>query len=396
MVKKLVVIGLGLAMLLTLGCGEGESTTDMPKRGLLEGDVKATATLAPTAPPGKPAAPLASGEKPDAPRAADTPTAPAVAATAKPVATPLSVLASFTPQPVATRTPYPTATPISSVGSQVERDENVARCLHWALRNMEPIEFARFERLDPHDMSDLDRVLWGSVLADREQVQSIEAYYSRVNDDGVIEFKSDHLEWCQDYWSEALERGNATKRNHEYYLLECVSTLLKYGWDADRSARETFESYPDRERMSPVVVNQGVRLLKCRWMEMDGLDLLNSEVKPYEIVLRVWQSESDTRYKSSNRIGGYPVDSLSNEDKEWWGIEGLWNYDQMRDCKSYYPQLFFGRWVPLDSFDMEQVVDLDELLDEVRKWMVEERNSPMPDWFYDEQDRDILIMLERN
>ena len=380
---KVLIIGLALPLVL-MGCG-GLGLDSL-------GKVSATATLAPPATARAADTPVAIARVSDTPRAADTPTAPAVAATAKPVATSLSVLASFTPEPVATRTPYPTATPISSVGAQVERDENVARCLHWALRNMQPIEFARFERLDPYNMSDLDRVLWGSVLTDREQVQSIEAYYSQVNEDGNIEFGEDYLEWCQDYWSEALDARNVTKRNYESYLLKCVSRLLRIGWDAERGARVAFENYPDDD-MSLVVVNQGVRLMN--WMEMDGQALLDADVKPYEVVLRVWQSGSDGRYRSNNKAGNWPVELLPNEDKEWWGIEDLWNYDQMRYCKGYYPQLFFGRWIPLDNFGLESVLDMNEALDDVREDLLDDYDGPVPDWFYADGDRDIIIRLER-
>ena len=59
------------------------------------------------------------------------------------------------------------------------------------------------------------------------------------------------------------------------------------------------------------------------------------------------------------------------DDIEWWGIEGAWNAD-WDACKNYYyyPQLFFGRWVPLDDF-----------------------GSDWPGWA-DGSDRKILIELE--
>ena len=356
-------------------------------------EVRATATLAPPATPRAADTPVAIVRLADTPRAADTPIAPAVAATAKPVVTPLAVLPSFTPQPVATRTPVPTATPINSEGARDKRDENVARCLHWALRNMEPVEFSRFEQLDPYVMTDLDRVLWGSVLVGRERVQSIESYYSRVNDEGIIEFESDHIQWCQDYWSAVLDARNAGSRNHETYRIKCVSTLIKSGWDFERDARSNFENYSDGE-MSSVVVNQYVRLMN--WMEMDGMALLHMDLKPHELVSRVWQRGSEDRYRSSNRVGGLPVESLANEDKEWWNIEDLWNSSHLRDCKGYYPQLFFGRWVPLDSFGIEDLVEPESVLQEFRKDLVEQRDGERrPKWFYRKQDRDILIRLDR-
>ena len=66
MLKKLLVGMLVLPVML-LGCAEGESFTDAGKRGLFEGDVKATATLAPSATPGKADTPSPSPEPPAEP-----------------------------------------------------------------------------------------------------------------------------------------------------------------------------------------------------------------------------------------------------------------------------------------------------------------------------------------
>ena len=95
------------------------------------------------------------------------------------------------------------------------------------------------------------------------------------------------------------------------------------------------------------------------------------------------------RYRESNRArGGYPSSSASAEDIEWWGIESLWGYDQMRYCRNYYPQIFFGRWVPLDSYGLDK--ELESALVELDR--MRERDG-WPDWV-DDTNRDIVIRLD--
>ena len=137
-----------------------------------------------------------------------------------------------------------------------------------------------------------------------------------------------------------------------------------------------------------MLVNQWVRLLN--WMDIDGIYLLAVEEKPHDLVVRVWERSSDSnkgRYRESNRVNGWPTESVRAEDTEWWGIEETWSYDQVRTCKSYYPQLFFGRWVPLDDFGAEKwLEEAVENLEEAREkddWL---------DWA-ETHDRDILIRL---
>ena len=192
------------------------------------------------------------------------PATPMPAATAKPantpvsVGTPLTVLPSYTPEPEPTSSPVPTATAITSEAAQSKREEYVARCKHWALRNLEPIEYSKFERLDPYNMTDLERVLWGIVLVDQEQVQTTGQYYYGFSSDGEIRFEKDYLEWCQDYWSEALSEANANKRNHESWEVSCSMLLVNQGRSIEEEAERSWENYAD-DGMSPIIVNQAIR-----------------------------------------------------------------------------------------------------------------------------------------
>ena len=324
-----------------------------------------------------------SGARPSTPRPAPT---PVPADTPISVMTPLAVLPSYTPEPTATVAPRPTVVPIDSPSAKEQREEYIARCKHWALRNLQPIEYSRFEKLHPHNMTDLERILWGGVIVGQDQVYGTSAYYSSSDDYGDFRFQNNHVEWCQDYWSEPLSAENAGKRNHPASQIACLANLPDQARRIEEELEYRFENY-ESEGMSDVIVNQYARILN--WMDIDGETLLKVEPKPRDIVRMVWDRGDDgpSRYRERNRIGDWPLTSTSAEDIEWWRIERAWSEDWSY-CKNYYPQLFFGRWVPLDDFGT------DEWLEEVQERLEEQRErDDWPDWA-DGPDRDILIRLE--
>ena len=359
----LFLVALVLLVGLALGCEQ-----------LQESEGVADATLTPPSAPEKPKGAVESGEKPSTPKPAAT---PAPASTPLSVMTPLAVLPSYTPEPTATTSPRPTSTPVSSEGAKAQRAEYITRCKHWALRNLKPIEYSRFEELDPYNMTDLERVLWAGVLVGQDSVTTAERYFQNDGDYG-----SGKIEWCQDYWSEPLSERNAEKRNTESDRIFCTLTLVRQAQEFEGYAKQAFPSYGDS--MASVVVNQPMRILN--WMDIDGMALLNMEERPSELV-RGLRQRADERYRVSNSADNqyWPAKSASSEVKEWWKIEESLDYDQLRTCKSYYPQLFFGRWVPLDSYGSE------ELLEEAQEKLSEARErDEWPDWA-ETRDRDILI-----
>ena len=240
--------------------------------------------------------------------------------------------------------------------------------------------------MDPYDMTDLERVLWGGVIRGQDRVSSVSVYYSSSSDYGDFRFQSNHVEWCQDYWSEPLNPENANKRNHPAWQLWCWAELPENVRGFEQRVRNAFENY-ESEGMSPVIVNQYARVMN--WTDIDGDTLLRIEPKPREIIQVVWDRESGgpSRYRERNNISSWPLSSTKADDVEWWGIESAWE-SNWGSCKNYYPQLFFGRWVPLDDFGSE------EWLEEAREGLedVRERDN-WPDWA-DGPDRAILIELE--
>ena len=374
--KTLVMIMLVLMVGLAVGCEQLAQVQDE--------DVTAVqATPMPPATPGQPKEAGEFGARPSTPNPAAT---PQPADTPISVTTPIAVLPSYTPEPTATVAPRPTAMPTDGPSAKEQREEFIARCKHWALRNFEPIEYSRFEELDPYNMSDLERVLWGSVIVRQDQVGSISAYYSNSVDNGDFRFRNGQVEWCQDYWSEPLNQENAGKRNHPAWQISCQADLAGDAWEFEERVEYAFEEY-ESEGMSAVIVNQYARILN--WVDIDGDTLLTIDPKPRDIVRLVWDREDDgpSRYRERNRISDWPLSSSKAEDIEWWHIESVWQAD-WEECKSYYPQLFFGRWVPLDDFRA------DEWLEEAQERLEEQRErDDWPEWA-DGPDRDILIHLE--
>ena len=164
--KTLVIIMLVLLVGLAVGCEQLAQVQD-------EEVTAVQATPMPPATPGQPKEAGESGARPSTPSPAAT---PEPADTPTSATTPLAVLPSYTPEPTATAAPRPTAMPTDGPSAKEQREEFITRCKHWALRNLEPIEYSRFEELDPYNMSDLERVLWGSVIVGRDQVSE----YKRV------------------------------------------------------------------------------------------------------------------------------------------------------------------------------------------------------------------------
>ena len=347
----------------------------------------ATPTLAPPpqmpSNPSTPEPPAASDALPATPKPADT---PEPASTPFVVLTPLAVLPSYTPEPTATRTPRPTAAPLDSESRQAKREEYIERCKHWALREMTPIVFNKFEELNPHNMTDLQRTLWGSVIV------SADGYEDRITTIDKYTSDNDYLQWCQDYYSEPLSEKNVNKRNSEVYRLLCIRELIEQAMTFEDYAEDAYKHHSESQKdrpMSLVLVNQAIRILN--WMDISGDTLLALEEKPHELINRLREDSYQGRYIEANisfTWNGikWPIKDLKSEDLEWWNIEDVWDTEH---CGNYYPQLFLGRWVPLDDFELEKesLEDARERLEEIQK----KHNWPNS---ADGEERNIILRLD--
>ena len=319
---KFAVFLLGLLMVgvsLAVGCGLGDGGEEDAGAVVRERELPtlpptpepvATVEVAPepTAIPKPPATPR------PAPTAAPAPTIPP-SPTATPEATPLSLAGRITP--TATATPWPTPTPIPSVARDAQLSELEAeyrmRCLQYVRENARPVTYAEFRELDPDNMTDLERVLWGQI--------------------GGI-----HREYCQDYWSEPLSVENAGKRN-ESYRDECYQGL----WYSRENHRYQYEDY----QYDDIRWDQFSRV--ANWLDIPGDALVEMSPKPLDLVMTAWEREQR----------GYEPEF----EDEWYGIFEAWpstgdyymvnsrvgRNGEAYECVRYYPQLFTGRWIPLDT-----------------------------------------------
>ena len=296
----------------------------------------------PTAIPEPPATPRPAPTALPAPTVTPSPTVP-------PEATPLSLAGRITP--TATATPWPTPTLIPSVARDAQLSELEAeyrmRCLHHVRESNHPVTYAEFRELDPDNMTDLERVLWGQI--------------------GGI-----HREYCQDYWSEPLSVENASKRN-ESYRDECYQGL----WYSRENHRYQYDDY----EYDDIRWDQFSRV--ANWLDIPGNALVEMSPKPLDLVMTAWEREQR----------GYEPEL----EYEWYGIFEAWpstgdyytvnsrvgRNGEAYECVQYYPQLFTGRWIPLDTAITRQEMQDDRRLatptplpSEMGRW-VNQRDRPV-------------------
>ena len=112
--------------------------------------------------------------------------------------------------------------------------------------------------------------------------------------------------------------------------------------------------------------NQHVRVLK--WLDMTGDELLEANVRPYQIL------ESLNRHPYAHWDGWIPTEDKLVDyvreyeeavDLEWLGIVAAAGLSEgsndIEACRYYYPQLFYGYWVPFDSDQMPDDEQYEEL-----------------------------------
>ena len=237
-------------------------------------------------------------------------------------------------------------------------------CQAWALDNLKPHVYAEFVKLDPAKMDDLDRIVWRSRLPE----VSLPTYLYEDNPPPSINSNR-----CWMYWSEPLSKANADRRNH-LYQAECHRTLMQHAdsqWDqlASHAVRHS-------DTAAYETPNQYVRVM--RWMEIPGQKLLEMDEPPFELLKSL--SEKTWAYGTNVTDGGHEDPDF---DTQWKGIVGAtlshrnFHYG-IEPCAHYYPQLFYGYWVP---FTLPSTVLSDESLDQLSKEEVAEmerlRDGPL-------------------
>ena len=296
---------MAIIIVLAAACGQDLSSGDSEPPVQTQQPPAPAATAVPAPEPPTPVPPTPRPPPPPAlaPTAAPAPTQ----LPATPSATPLALAGRITP--TATATPWPTPTPVPKAARTVELSELALeyreRCKHWVRGLGDGITYVEFLTLEPETMSDLDRVLWRDVL-------------------------DNYVQFCQDYLSEPLSSGNADKRN-ESYRGACYERL----WE-QRGWRDSNGSWDQYSRIA-------------NWLDIPGGELLEMSPRPLDLVQTAWErsergQETDPEDEWHGILEAWPIADDDLQPSDRWGRN-----NDSEECVAYYPQLFTGRWIPLDT-----------------------------------------------
>ena len=239
--------------------------------------------------------------------------------------------------------------PSPQVKEQVhDTDEYRRRCKFWALNNMRPVVYAEFAALDPDKMDDLDRILWRSKL----NVASL-GFHQLYDETDEPVIPDQPGIYCRDYWAEPLDRSNASLRNHQYEVA-CRQDIEGKATARYRALARAIDPQEGNRDLAFRTPNQYIRIL--RWLDITGDQLLDSQNPPYQILSQ--QSSHQYAYVESpfasiEAMEQYEISHDENIDLEWLGIihdaQLDRNSSSPNECHAYYPQLFYGYWVPFTA-----------------------------------------------
>ena len=245
-------------------------------------------------------------------------------------------------------------------------EEHRRRCQFWALNNLEPAVYEEFAELNPDSMDDLDRILWRTKLNPGNRL----GFYdddSAGGGEAALLLPLPEI-YCRDYWAEPLSRSNADLRNHGFER-SCRWNLEIHITQQYRRMVEAVNYREDKDNelvfQSP---NQYVRILQ--WLDTSGDELVDSDNPPYRILAE--QSEHLYAYIDNNHgipseadIENYERETDARLNLEWIGILAATamagSSSGVQECHYYYPQVFYGYWVPFDPDQMPSNRQADEI-----------------------------------
>ena len=195
-------------------------------------------------------------------------------------------------------------------------------CQAWALDNLKPHVYAEFAKLDPAKMDDLDRTVWRSRLPEVSlRKQTITS------------------QLCWMYWAEPLSKANADQRNQKHEA-ECLRNLLQHvdsEWDKLASTAVRYDETPAYK-----TPNQYVQVLK--WLDTPGQELLEMDAPPYELFKRMYNE-------------GYTQNPNMPTTDQTARLADMYS----EACQFYYPQLFYGYWIPSTTWPNESPSQLSKV-----------------------------------
>ena len=195
-------------------------------------------------------------------------------------------------------------------------------CQAWALDNLKPHVYAEFVNLDPERMDDLDRTVWRSRLPEVSlRKQTITS------------------QLCWMYWAEPLSKANADQRiksTRQNASEICCNTLTRNG----TSLPSTAVRYDETPAYK--IPNQYVQVLK--WLDTPGQELLEMDNPPYELFKRMYNEE----YTQNPNM---PTTDQTARLADMYS----------EACQFYYPQLFYGYWIPSATWPNESPSQLSKV-----------------------------------
>ena len=244
-------------------------------------------------------------------------------------------------------------TPTVALSARIPQDnEQRRRCRFWALNNFQDFVYQEFAQLNPDDMDDLDRILWRSNLNPKGHL----GYYSSSEKTPSLKAGDPGIN-CRDYWAEPLDSENADLRNHGFEA-QCREHLEKRITSRYEELAGAVNNWEDKYLFYQTP-NQYVRVLQ--WLDMSGEDLLETERPPY-IILQEQSQYPYTRWEGGEGIPNkdllarYQSKTGAEVDLNWLGIlaaAGMSNSSSdTTACHFFYPQVFYGYWVPFDPNDV--------------------------------------------
>lgn len=167
-----------------------------------------------------------------------------------------------------------------------------------------------------------------------------------------------------------MTEQNAHKRN-EQFRDECRLSGVRKANDYQENIKNWAENARENggTDVSPIIINQYIRMMN--WVDIDGAELLQMQERPVSLVQRIYEGREEGYFSNYHDWDRFPTKDTPSETLEWWGIEEAFFYLIDPDtgaCGLYYPQLFYGRWIPIDTYGMEDEIKRDaERLQELRE-----------------------------
>ena len=235
-------------------------------------------------------------------------------------------------------------TPLTEADQKLTEDKRW--CQAWALDNFDPHVYLEFAKLDPANMDDLQRTVWREQLSSSGAHTRLPTYRQEASHPTPIGGDDRNEKTCRVYWAERLSKANADKRNRQYQGA-CLFGLVQA---ADRQwAKLAQAAVSGGDTAAYDIPNQHVRVL--RWMHLTGDQILDMADPPSELLKRL----SDKKYAynpnipSTSDITQLEAQHGDDFSADWWNIVGATlaqNHDRAEACPKYYPQLFYGYWIP--------------------------------------------------